>query len=141
MARQYAQDNGGQGRPVEKSTLSLFTLALGWLGSHKFYVGHDMLGAIYFTITVLGLVFTLYLPIWVTAFLFGSEFSINLGILILIVPFLLSVFEFFLLQRQTEFTIQSRYRTTGERLTLILASQVFYLILLLIPKVFFSTSS
>jgi hypothetical protein len=55
-----------RGGTVNKSTLLILTLLFGWLGSHKFYTGNDMAGALYFTVTVLGFVFTAYEPIfWV----------------------------------------------------------------------------
>jgi TM2 domain-containing membrane protein YozV len=68
MARQYGQDGFEDAASVDRSTLSVLTLLFGWLGSHKFYVGHDVLGAFYFVVTVLGLVLTLYEPIWITVF-------------------------------------------------------------------------
>src|SRR2546428_150362 len=118
-----------QGSSVNRSTLSVLTLLFGWLGSHKFYVGHDVLGAFYFVVTVLGLVLTLYEPIWITVF----KFNINLAVLILLAPLVVSIIEFFTLRRYTDEELSHRYRRRGESLTLVFVSQAIYLILLLIP--------
>ena len=64
------------------------------MGAHKFYLRYDNGGAIYFLVTVLGLVLTLYMPIWVTIF----DFDINLAIVILLLPLVVSIIEFFILR-------------------------------------------
>jgi TM2 domain-containing protein len=114
----------------------MLTLLFGWLGAHKFYVGNANGGAIYFAVTVLGFIFTVYEPLWVTFSLFGKDLSFNLGILILIAPLVVSVIEFFLLQSQDEVSIQNRYHTTGEPLTLVFVAQFIYIIILFIPLVY-----
>ena len=85
-----------QGRyTVDKQTLMLLTLFTGFLGAHKFYLGKDNGGAIYFAIFVLGLVFTLYMPIWVGPLtIFNFNLYFNLGWLILLLPFSLSLIDF-----------------------------------------------
>jgi len=125
-------DRGGT---VNKSTLSILTLLFGWLGSHKFYVGNENGGAIFFVVTVLGFVFTVYEPLWVSMGLFGKEININLGILILLLPFVVSIVEFFLLQQASEFEIQNRYRGTSDPLTLTFVAQFIFLFALIIPLI------
>jgi hypothetical protein len=136
MSEQPAGSIYDRGRTVQKSTLSVLTLLFGWLGSHKFYAGLDILGALYFMVTVLGLVLTLYEPIWITTHFFGREMAINLALFILLAPLVVSIIEFFVLQGQSEFEIQSRYRGTSDPLTLVFVSQFIFLILLLIPLVY-----
>jgi|RhiMetdeSRZDD1v2_1073273.scaffolds.fasta_scaffold37057_5 TM2 domain-containing membrane protein YozV len=126
-------DRGGT---VQKSMLSVLTLLFGWLGSHKFYAGYDNAGAIYFVITVLGLVLTLYELIWITTHVFGSERHINAAFFILFAPLVVSVIEFFLLQKQSEFEIQNKYPGTRDPLTLVFVAQAVFLLLLLLPLVF-----
>jgi hypothetical protein len=126
-----------RGGTVQKSTLSMLTLFLGWLGAHKFYVGNDNGGAIYFVVTVLGLVFTLYMPLWITVHLLSRELHINAALFILFAPLVVSIIEFLLLQNQSEFEVESKYRGTTDPLTLVFVAQAIFLILLLIPAVFF----
>jgi len=114
----------------------MLSLFFGWLGSHRFYLGSDLLGAIYFTIFVLGLVLTLYEPIWITVY----GFNINLAILILLVPIVVSIIESFALRRYTDQELYYKFRPTGEPLTLVMVSQFIYLILLVIPAIFFRSS-
>ena len=121
--------------PVNKSTLSILTLVFGWLGSHKFYAGYDLLGAFYFAVTVLGFVLTVYEPLWVSVSLFGKEFNFNLAILILIAPFVASIVEFFLLQGKSDFEVESNYPGTSDPLTLVFVSQFIFLILLILPLI------
>jgi predicted ABC-type exoprotein transport system permease subunit len=134
MVREYGREGYEETRPVERSTLSVFTLLLGWLGAHKFYIRHDMVGAVYFAVTVLDLAWTLYYPIWVTVF--GS--NINLAVLIMIAPLVVSIIEFFMGRRYTDGELSQRYPRRGERLTLVFVSQVVYLVLLVIPKIYWT---
>jgi TM2 domain-containing membrane protein YozV len=70
-----------RGYRVDKSTLLLLTLVFGWLGSHKFYTRQDTLGAIYYTAALVGIILTLYFPIWVALPLFrDTRFSFTLNI-------------------------------------------------------------
>jgi len=85
MARQYGRYDRDENVSIDLSKVSMLSLFFGWMGSHRFYLGSDMAGAIYFV--VLGLVFTLYEPIWVTVF----GFHINLAILILLLPVVVSI--------------------------------------------------
>jgi hypothetical protein len=118
---------------VKKSTLSILTLLFGWLGSHKFYIGNDMAGALYFVVTVLGFVFTVYEPLmWETWY----GFHINVGILILLAPLVVSIVEFILLQGQDEFTVQHKYRGTSDPLSLTFVAQGIYIIILLLPLLY-----
>jgi hypothetical protein len=131
MARLYDQ-NGFDDRPnVDRSTLSTLALLFGWLGSHKFYVGSDMLGAVYFTVFVLGLVLTLYEPIWITVF----GLTINFAVIIMLLPLIVSVIEFFNVRRLSDGQLYHFYRATGESLTLVFVAQFIYLILLVIPAI------
>ena len=134
MVREYGREGYEESRPVDRAKLSLFALLLGWLGAHKFYVRHDMLGAVYFTITVLGLAWTLYYPIWVTVF--GS--TINLAVLIMIAPLVVSIIEFFMIRRYTDGELYQRYHRRGERLSLVFVSQFVFLILFVLPKIYWS---
>jgi predicted ABC-type exoprotein transport system permease subunit len=134
MVQEYRREGYEETRPVDRSTLSVFTLLLGWLGAHKFYVRHDMLGAIYFAVTVLGLVLTLYQPIWVTVF----GFNINLAAFILLAPFVASIIEFSVIRKYSDGELHHRFHRTGERLTLVFVSQVVYLVLLVIPKIYWT---
>ena len=136
MARQYGQYDRDEDVNIDRSKLSMLSLFLGWLGSHRFYLGSDLLGAIYFTIFVVGLVLTLYMPIWVTVF----GFNINLAILILLAPVVVSIIESFALRRYTDQELYYKFHPTGEPLTLVMVSQFVYLILLVIPAIFFRTS-
>jgi TM2 domain-containing membrane protein YozV len=134
MVREYGREEDEETRPVARLTLSILTLLLGWLGAHKFYVRHDMVGAVYFTVTVLGLALTLYYPMWVTVL--GSH--INLAVLIMIAPLVVSIIEFLMAHRYTDGALSQRYHRRGERLTLVLVSQVVYLVLLVMPKVYWT---
>ena len=132
MAREYGREGNEETLPVDRSTLSVFTLLLGWMGAHKFYVRHDMLGAVYFTVTVLGLVLTLYHPWWVTVF----GYEINLAVFILLAPLVASIVEFFVRRRYSDGELQHRYHRTREGLTLVFVSQFIYLFLLLLPAIY-----
>ncbi len=136
MARQYGLYDRDEDVNIDRSKLSMLSLFFGWLGSHRFYLGSDLLGAIYFTIFVLGLVLTLYEPIWITVY----GFNINLAILILLVPIVVSIIESFALRRYTDQELYYKFRPTGEPLTLVMVSQFIYLILLVIPAIFFRSS-
>ena len=132
MARYDTREGHDEALPVERSTLSLLTLLFGWMGAHKFYVGHDTLGGFYFAVTVLGLVLTLYEPIWVTVW----AVQINLAVLILIAPLVVSIIEFFNIRRWSDDELHQRYHRSGGSLTLVFVAQFIFLILLLIPLVF-----
>jgi hypothetical protein len=121
-----------QGRyTVDKQTLMLLTLFTGFLGAHKFYLGKDNGGAIYFAIFVLGLVFTLYMPIWVGPLtIFNFNLYFNLGWLILLLPFSLSLIDFALVQMQSV-----PVRTSDESLGLVFVAQLIFLVLFFIPLV------
>ena len=130
MVQAYGREEyDDEGQPVDHSTLSFLTLVLGWMGAHKFYVRNDNAGAIYFVVTVLGLVLTLYMPIWVTIF----DLDINLAIVILLLPLVVSIIEFFILRRYSMGELHQRYRATQESLTLTFVSQFIYLIILVTP--------
>ena len=132
MARYYTHDGHDEALPVERSTLSVFTLLLGWMGAHKFYVGKDTLGGFYFAVTVLGLVLTLYEPIWVPVW----GFHINLAVLILIAPLVVSIIEFFNIRRWSDGELHQRYHRSGGSLTLVFVTQFIFLILLFLPVVY-----
>jgi TM2 domain-containing membrane protein YozV len=136
MARQYGRYDRDEDVSIDRSKASMLSLFFGWMGSHRFYLGSDMAGAIYFVVFVLGLVFTLYEPIWVTVF----GFHINVAILILLAPVVVSIIESFALRRYTEQELYYTFHPTGEPLTLVMVSQFIYLILLVIPAIFFRTS-
>jgi hypothetical protein len=137
MARQYGLNDHDDAVSIDRSKLSKLSLFFGWLGSHRFYLGSDLLGAIYFTIFVVGLVLTLYQPIWVTVF--GVD--INIAIFILLAPLVVSIIESFALRRYTDQELNYKFHPTGEPLTLVMVSQFIYLILLVIPAIFFRESS
>ena len=134
MVRAYGREDydEDEGQPVDPSRLSFLTLVLGWMGAHKFYLRNDNGGAIYFLVTVLGLVLTLYMPIWVTIF----DLDINLAIVILLLPLVVSIIEFFVQRRYSMGELHQRYRATEESLTLVFVSQFIYLIILVIPAIF-----
>jgi TM2 domain-containing membrane protein YozV len=136
MARQYGSYERDENVSIDRSKVSMLSLFFGWMGSHRFYLGSDLAGAVYFTVFVLGLVLTLYEPIWVTVF----GFNLNLPILILLLPVVVSIIESFALRRYTEQELYYTFHPTGEPLTLVMVSQFIYLILLVIPKIFFRTS-
>jgi hypothetical protein len=119
---------------MEKSTLSALTLFLGWLGSHKFYINYPTNGAIYFYVTLIGLVLTLYTPIHLSFTAFGREFQPNIGVFVLLLPFVVSFIEFLLLQRKSETEIAYRYQRTQENMTVVFVAQFLMLFLLFIPK-------
>jgi TM2 domain-containing membrane protein YozV len=62
MARQYGLYDRDDEVAIDHTKLSMLSLLFGWMGSHRFYLGSDMAGAIYFLVFVVGLVFTLYEP-------------------------------------------------------------------------------
>ena len=132
MVRFYSNDRQDERFPVDRGTLSGHALFLGWLGTHKFYGGHDILGAIYFTVTVLGLILTLYEPIWVTVY----GYHIQLALVILFAPLVASIIEFLIIRRFSDSELEYYYHQTGESLTLVLVSQFIFLILLLLPIVY-----
>ena len=132
MARYDTREGHDEALPVERSTLSLLTLLFGWMGAHKFYVGHDTLGGFYFAVTVLGLVLTLYEPIWVTVW----AVQINLAVLILIAPLVVSIIEFFNIRRWSDGELHQRYHRSGGSLTLVFVTQFIFLILLFLPVVY-----
>ena len=121
---------------IDRSKVSMLSLFFGWMGSHRFYLGSDMAGAVYFVVFVLGLVLTLYEPIWVTVW----GYNINLAILILLLPVVVSVIESFALRRYSDQELYYKFHPTGEPLTLVMVSQFVYLLLLVIPAIFFRTS-
>jgi len=67
---------------------------------------------------------------------FGS--NINLAVLIMIAPLVVSIIEFFMGRRYTDGELSQRYPRRGERLTLVFVSQVVYLVLLVIPKIYWT---
>lgn len=136
MARQYGYYDRDENVSIDRSKVSMLSLFFGWMGSHRFYLGSDMAGAIYFLVFVFGLVLTLYEPIWVTVF----GFHINLAIIILLLPVVVSIIESFALRRYTDQELYYKFHPTGEPLTLVMVSQFVYLILLVIPAIFFRTS-
>jgi TM2 domain-containing membrane protein YozV len=137
MARQYGMyDDRDDNVEIDRTKLSMLSLFFGWLGSHRFYLGSDMAGAIYFVVFVLGLVLTLYEPIWITVL----GFNINAAILIMLAPVVVSLIEAFALNRHTDQELYYKFHPTGESLTLVMVSQFIYLILLVIPAIFFRTS-
>ena len=69
------------------------------------------------------------MPIWVTIF----DRDINLAVVILLLPLVVSIIEFFMLRRYSTGELHQRYRATQESLTFVLVSQFIYLILLVIP--------
>jgi hypothetical protein len=131
MVRQYGRAEFDDTASIDRTRLSVLTLLFGWMGSHRFYLGNDMLGAVYFAVTIVGLAFTLYYPLWVTVF----GFNINLAVVILLVPFMVSIIEFFVIRRYSEGELSRRYRPTGESLTLVFVSQFIYLFLISIHAI------
>src|SRR6516165_5926930 len=99
---------------VDAARLERLTLFSGFLGWHKFYIGHDTSGAFYFAVFVVGLAFTLYLPIWVGFELFNHHFDINLGVVILLLPVLASIIEFVLLRRLSVRDLYGHYPNEHE---------------------------
>jgi TM2 domain-containing membrane protein YozV len=136
MARQYGLYDRDDEVAINHTKLSMLSLFFGWMGSHRFYLGSDMAGAIYFVVFVVGLVLTLYEPIWITVL----GFNINVGILIMLAPVVVSIIESFALRRYTEQELYNKFHPTGEPLTLVMVSQFVYLLLLVIPAIFFRTS-
>jgi TM2 domain-containing membrane protein YozV len=136
MARQYGMYDRDEDVSIDRSKVSMLSLFFGWMGSHRFYLGSDMAGAIYFLVFVLGLVLTLYEPIWITVL----GFNINAGILIMLAPVVVSIIESFALRRYTEQELYYKFHPTREPLALVMVSQFVYLILLVIPAIFFRTS-
>jgi TM2 domain-containing membrane protein YozV len=136
MARQYSYYDRDEDVEIDRSKLSILSLFFGWMGSHRFYLGSDMAGAIYFVVFVLGLVLTLYMPIWITVF----GFPINLAIILLLAPVVVSIIEALALNRYSDQELYYKFHPTGESLTLVMVSQFIYLILLVIPAIFFRTS-
>lgn len=98
MARQYSLHDRDDEVEIDHTKLSMLSLFFGWMGSHRFYLGSDMAGAIYFLVFVVGLVSTLYMPIWVTVW----GFNINVAILIMLAPVVVSIIESFALRRYTD---------------------------------------
>jgi TM2 domain-containing membrane protein YozV len=76
MARQYGMYDRDEDVSIDRSKVSMLSLFFGWLGSHRFYLGSDMAGAIYFVVFVIGLVLTLYEPIWITVLGFNIRSSV-----------------------------------------------------------------
>jgi hypothetical protein len=136
MARQYGMYDRDEDVRIDRSKVSMLSLFFGWLGSHRFYLGSDIAGAVYFVVFVFGLVLTLYEPIWITVY----GFHINLAILILLAPIVVSIIESFALRRYTDQELYDKFHPTGQPLTLVVVSQLVFLILLVIPAIFFRTS-
>ena len=118
---------------MSKSTLSILTLLFGWLGSHKFYVRHATLGAIYFYITLIGILLTFYFPIPVSLNWLREGLTFNFGIIVLLLPLVLSFIEFLLVQRYTEGQLEYYYDRTEENQTVVFVAQFVMLFLLLLP--------
>ena len=118
---------------INPSTLSMRTLLFAWLGSHKFYVGYNSLGVIYFLVLMMGIVLTIYVPVRIPITVFGRSFSLNLGLIILLAPFVVSIIEFILLRRYSETEIQNSYQRTPDNQTIVFVTQFLMLFVLLIP--------
>jgi hypothetical protein len=69
------------------------------------------------------------MPIWLTIF----DYTINLAVLIMLAPLVVSIIEFFMIRRYTDGELYQRYQRSGERLTLVFVSQFVFLILLVMP--------
>jgi hypothetical protein len=118
---------------VDEARLERLTLFSGFLGWHKFYMGHDTSGAFYFAVFVVGLAFTLYHPIWVGFELFSRQFDINFGIVILLLPVLASIIELVLLRRLSVRDLYGYYPNEHETEPIVIFAQFLFLILFFIP--------
>jgi hypothetical protein len=72
---------------------------------------------------------SILMPIWLTIF----DYTINLAVLIMLAPLVVSIIEFFMIRRYTDGELYQRYQRSGERLTLVFVSQFVFLILLVMP--------
>jgi hypothetical protein len=115
---------------LDVDTLTKRALLTGFLGGHKFYIGNDNGGAIYFLLTVLGIVFTLYIPLRAPLPLVGK---FNLGLLILAVPFIASFTEALIYFRQSSGQLYARYPRSYRTEPVVFVAQGVFLLLLFLP--------